>query len=413
METPMSGNYYQRETCRLCDSAQLTKVLPLTPTALCDEYHNKINEQPIYPLDLFQCNDCKFVQIEYVVSPETIYGDYIYVTTSSPGLDAHFASYADQVTKNLQLGKGNLVVDIGSNDGTLLNYFLKKGCSVLGVEPCEKIANHATSCGIETLPNYFDLALAKKIKAQYGSADLITMNNVFANVDDLNQLTKGVEYLLSDDGVLVIESSYVLDMVQNMVFDWIYHEHLSYLSIRPLIHFFAKFNMHLIRIESVSPKGGSMRYYFARNLSRHAIDQSVSTYTEKEKQANIDAVFFKHWANKIEKLKVDVISELEKHKGKKIIGYGASATSTTLIYHFGLEKYLDILIDDNPIKVGTFSPGTHIPVKKFSDIELDSDSIVLVLAWRFHEAICKKLTPFKCTAIIPLPIVKVIQLGQA
>lgn len=408
----MTENYYTRETCRLCGSKKLDKRLSLTPTALCDEYLTKIQNQPVYPLDLFQCNDCQFVQIEYVVTPETIYSDYIYVTTSSSDLSSHFASYANQVTKNLSLKENNLVIDIGSNDGTLLGFFQQKDCKVLGIEPCEKIATDATNRGIKTIPAFFDFPLTKDIKNQYGSADLITLNNVFANIDDLQGLAQGIEYLLADNGVLVIESSYLLDMVNNMVFDFIYHEHLSYFSILPLTRFFAKFRLKPIRFEHVATKGGSLRYYFARESSRHVVDNSVGIFTQKEAQENVNADYFSRWAHKIETLKTNLISELQKYKDKKIMAYGASATSTTLIYHFGLKKYINQLIDDNPRKTGTYSPGLHIPVSQLADVQLDQDSVVLILAWRFQDAICKKLANFKSTLIVPLPTVRVITFEQ-
>jgi len=408
----MQENYYVRNTCRLCDSKRLTKVLSLTPTALCDDYRKTITDQPVYPLDLFQCDDCGFAQIEYVVSPDTIYSDYIYVTTSSSDLHPHFASYAKKVSENLKLQTGCTVFDVGSNDGTLLNCFQQRGYRVLGIEPCKKIAEHATNRGIETLPEFFDLDLAKNIKKKYGLADLITLNNVFANIDDVHAFAEALEYLLADNGVLIIEASYLLDTVKNMVFDYIYHEHLSHFSILPLVRFFLKFQLRLIRVESVPTKGGSLRYYFARQSSKYVVDQSVAIFTDKEKRANINTVFFSHWANKIEAVRTRLLSELDKNKDKKIFAYGASATSTTLIYHFGLSKYISCLIDDNPRKIGTYSPGTHIPVQKLENVSLDKDSVVLILAWRFYEPICTKLSPFQCTIIIPLPSVQVITSTQ-
>ncbi|PIZ05200.1 MAG: methyltransferase [Gammaproteobacteria bacterium CG_4_10_14_0_8_um_filter_38_16] len=409
----MTRNYYIKTACRLCDSNQLTQVLSLTPTALCDEYLKIPKNQPVYPLDLFQCDVCQFVQTGYVVNPETIYSDYIYITTSSSDLSMHFASYSNQVMDNLKLKEGSFVVDVGSNDGTLLSFFQKKGCKVLGVEPCKKIAEDATARGIETAAAFFDWDFSKKIKAAHGSADLITLNNVFANIDDLKALTKGLSYLLADEGVLIIESSYLLDMVSNMVFDFIYHEHLSYLSIFPLARFFAQFELKLIRIESVVTKGGSLRYYFARTLSHHVVDPSVFIFSEQEKQKNISPHFFNQWTHEIQAIKKTLIAELEKHKGKKIVAYGASATSTTLIYHFELHKYIDCLIDDNVRKVGTYSPGLHIPVQSLADTSLDKDAIVLILAWRFQKAICKKLANLGCTVIIPLPSVRVAVLNPS
>ncbi|WP_016751894.1 class I SAM-dependent methyltransferase [Leptospira kirschneri] len=398
--------HYLKKECRLCKSSHLIKVLGLTPTGLCDAYVKEKRQQQTYPLDLFQCVDCKFVQIECVVDPEIIYRDYIYVTTSSSGLSSHFESYADEVSRDIGLKKNSFVIDIGSNDGTLLNYFKMKNCRVLGIEPSNKTAQEATDKGIKTLPEFFTPDLAVSIKNNYGEADLITINNLYANVDDLYLFTEGLISMLALDGVLVIESSYLLDMVENMVFDFIYHEHLSYFSILPLVKFFSKFNMKLIRITHVPTKGGSLRYFWARENSSFSIDESVAIFTEKEKKKKIDRLFFEEWENRINIIKIRLLETLNKYKDKTITGYGASATSTTLIYHFGLDKYLTYLIDDNPGKIGTFSPGLNIPVESSEKLKFESSDVVLVLAWRYFELIKMKLKGKKVRLICPLPEIK-------
>ncbi|EMJ92064.1 C-methyltransferase C-terminal domain protein [Leptospira alstonii serovar Sichuan str. 79601] len=363
--------------------------------------------QEVYLLDLFQCKNCGFLQIECVVDPEIIYRDYIYVTTSSSGLSNHFGNYAKDVWEKLNLGAGNFVVDIGSNDGTLLSHFKARNAKVLGVEPSIKTAEDATKRGIETLPEFFDLNLARKIKEKAGSADLITINNLYANIDDLHSFTEGLEYLLSPNGVVVIESSYLGDMVDNMVFDFIYHEHLSYFSILPLIKFFDSFGLRLIHLQHVDTKGGSFRYYWARKNSIHSVSEEVSKFIEIEKEKNMTESYFKEYADRIDKVKAELIQELEKSKGKKkIIGYGASATSTTLIYHFELDKYLDYLVDDNPGKIDTYSPGLHIPVKHPEAINSEEDAVLVVLAWRYFDLIQSKLKNHKLTLICPLPELK-------
>ncbi|EMK10367.1 MULTISPECIES: class I SAM-dependent methyltransferase [Leptospira] len=397
-------NFYLKKDCRLCKSTELIKILPLTPTALCDAYLKNKKDQEIYPLDLFQCKNCGFVQIECVVDPEIIYRDYIYVTTSSSGLSSHFENYAKDVFENLNLKPNNLVMDIGSNDGTLLSYFKKKNVKVLGVEPSIKTAEEATQRGIETLPEFFNVDLAKKIKGKFGSVDLITINNLFANIDDLHSFVEGLEFLLSPQGVVVIESSYLGDMVDNMVFDFIYHEHLSYFSILPLIKFFDSFDMRLIHLQHVETKGGSFRYYWARKNSNHSISDAVDKFIKIEKEKNMTESYFKEYADRISKVKAELVQELEKSKGrKKIIGYGASATSTTLIYHFGLEKYVDYLVDDNPGKIDTYSPGLHIPVKHPDVLDSEGDAVLIVLAWRYFDLIRSKLKNRKLALICPLP----------
>jgi hypothetical protein len=343
------------------------------------------------------------VQIDTVIEPETIYRDYIYVTTSSPGLQNHFKEYALEVCNHLNLDKSNLTVDIGSNDGTLLGFFKQRGHNVLGIEPSIKAANSANENGIETLSEFFDIDLANAITGQYGKASLITINNLFANVDNLNEFVEGINVLLDSNGVLVIESSYLLDMIDNMVFDFIYHEHLSYFSILPLVRFFKQFDMRLIHVNEVGTKGGSLRYYWARNNSKWNPSLNVKELSLREAKAGINTEKFKDYEARIETVKFQLLEFLKKHKEDKIVGYGASATSTTLITHFELQKYFSYLVDDNVDKVNTYSPGYHIPVHNFDRLKNEQPDVIIILAWRFKETILKKLSFFKGIIIVPLP----------
>jgi len=398
----MSDSYI-RKSCRLCDSNNIKVVLPLQKSPLCDAYLELPKKQKFYNLNLCLCNECGFSQIDTVIDPEIIYRDYIYVTTSSPGLQAHFEKYALEVCNFLNLDKSKLTVDIGSNDGTLLKVFQKFNHNVLGIEPSVKAASSANENGIETLSEFFDIGLANAIVDQYGKASLITINNLFANVDNLNEFVEGINVLLDSNGVLVIESSYLLDMIDNMVFDFIYHEHLSYFSIIPLVRFFKQFDMRLIHVNEVGTKGGSLRYYWARNNSKWNPSLNVKELSLREAKAGINTEKFKDYEARIETVKFQLLEFLKKHKEDKIVGYGASATSTTLISNFGLHKYLSYLVDDNVDKVNTYSPGYHIPVYNFDRLKNEQPDVIVILAWRFKEAILKKLSFFKGIIIVPLP----------
>ena len=402
------NNFYTRKICRLCDSNDVEVVLPLQKSPLCDEYLSYPKDQEFYNLNLCLCNECGFVQIDTVVEPETIYRDYIYVTTSSPGLQKHFERYALEVCSFLYLDESNLTVDIGSNDGTLLGFFKQRGHNVLGIEPSIKAANSANRNGIETLSEFFDIGLANAIANQYGKASLITINNLFANVDNLKEFVEGINVLLDSNGVLIIESSYLLDMIDNMVFDFIYHEHLSYFSILPLVDFFKQFDMQLIHVHQVGTKGGSLRYYWARNDSKWNPSVNVKELILEETKALINIEKFKDYETRIETIKFQLLEFLEKHKENKIVGYGASATSTTLISHFGLHKYFSYLVDDNTGKINTYSPGYHLPVFSSKRLIEDKPDIIVILAWRFEEEILKKLEFFQGIVVIPLPIFKEI-----
>ncbi len=401
--------YITRKTCRLCNSKNIQLALPLNKSPLCDAYLTEPRKQKFYDLNVYLCNDCGFVQINTIVNPEVIYRDYIYVTTSSSGLQKHFDRYAADVCTSLEIEESNLTIDIGSNDGTLLSYFKKRNHRVLGIEPATKIAAAATESGIETLPDFFDTSLAEKVIKKYGHAELITINNLFANIDDLEEFTKALEIFLGQDGVIVIESSYLLDMIDNMVFDFIYHEHLSYFSILPLVRFFERFDIRLIHLQEVSTKGGSLRYYWAREGSKWKVNSSVNRLIERERQSDITIKTFEVFQKNIEDVKGKLNDSLDQFTGKKIVGYGASATSTTLISHFELHKHLSYLVDDNPAKIGTYSPGFHIPVYGFERLIKEEPDLIVILAWRFKEEILRKLQGINSVIVVPLPKVEGIK----
>ena len=220
---------------------------------------------------------------------------------------------------------------------------------------------------------------------------------------------EGIGILLKKDGVLIIEAAYLLDMINNMVFDYIYHEHLSYFSILPLVNFFKKLDMRLIHIQEVPTKGGSLRYYWTRENSKWSVDPSVKRLSEQEKKANIGTKTFEIFQAKIDSVMEDLIAYLKLQVNKIIVGYGASATSTTLISHFQLNQYLSYLVDDNPAKIGTFSPGYHLPVYGSEKLLDDSPDVIIILAWRFKEEIQRKLTGVESQVIIPLPNFEVLK----
>jgi 2-polyprenyl-3-methyl-5-hydroxy-6-metoxy-1,4-benzoquinol methylase len=401
--------YYIRKICRLCSSPDLEVVLKLKDSPLCDAYLTQNKKQHFYPLELNKCSECDFVQLNTVVSPEIIYRDYIYVTTSSPGLQTHFANYADDVCNYLNIEKDKMIVDIGSNDGSLLQKFKSLKHKVIGVEPATETAKTANDNSIPTYSEFFDKKLAKQILSENGTADIITINNLFANIDDLDSFILAVDILLDLEGVIVIESSYLIDMIQNMVFDFIYHEHLSYFSIKPLIIFFKNYGMNLIHVQKVATKGGSIRYFFARKESKWEVDSSVEILSNEEYVGDELKNLFLRFTEKISENKKLINDHLEQYKGKCIVGYGASATSTTLISHFALNEHITYLVDDNPDKIGTYSPGYQIPVQAPEHLKAEQPDVLIILAWRFKKEILEKLEELPCELIVPLPEFEVIR----
>jgi len=413
----MESNIHRRTTCRMCQSENLSLVYSLAPTPIGDAYvtSDQLNiTQEMYPIDMFMCHDCGLVQLLDVISPEILYGNYIYMTSSSPEMQAHFPKYAEEVVNRIKPVPSALVVDIGSNDGTLLSYFKQYGLRVLGVEPASEIAASATKNGVKTLPAFFTHDLAIRIKEEYGSASIITANNVFANVDDLFSLTEGIRALLAPEGVFIFESFYLADVIENKVFDFIYHEHLSAFSVAPVQKFFARMGMQLIDVQRVPTKGGSLRYTVQLAGGPRSVSSSVEDMLDFEKKFKLyHPETYTHFLQSIDHLKQQTLATLKqlKKEGKSIAGYGASITGTTLIYHFDIGEYLDYLVDDNPAKQGRFSPGLHIPVYPPSVLYERNPDCVLILAWRFAEPIMQKHEKYKNLGgkfIIPVPEFKII-----
>ncbi len=413
----MPAEVSRRNACGLCGGQDAERILHLVPTPAADDYvpAERLNEvQEIYPLDLCLCHKCGHVQLLDVVSPEALFGNYIYLTASSPGLVEHFRQYAEQVLSRVGPAEGALAVDIGSNDGVLLRFFQEGGMSVLGVDPAREIARKATESGIETLPTFFTSELAHQIKKERGPAALVTANNVFAHAEDLADITEGIRGLLAPSGVFVFEVSYLVDMIQGMVFENVYHEHLCYHTVKPLEEFFGRHGMELIDVERIATKGGSLRGTAQLFGGPRRVSDSVSRFIMCEEDLGLHhAESFKAFATKIDSIKADLGSLLRDliAEGQTIAGYGASATSTTLIYHFDLGDVMSFIVDDNPSRQGLFSPGFHIPVVAPEELYERKPDYVIVLAWRFSDLIFKKHQAFLPQGghfILPLPKIEVL-----
>jgi len=377
-----------------------------------DELHEK---QDIYPLDLYLCQGCGHVQNLDVVDPDILFRDYIYVTSSSSGLVDHYRRYADDVVYMLALQPSSLVVEIGSNDGSLLTFFKEKNFKVLGVDPARQIAETATAQGINTLPEFFDESIARSILKEYGPASLVTANNVFAHADDLAEIVRGIHTLLGEDGVFVFEVSYLVDIVDRFVFDTVYHEHVSYHSIEPLTRFFESLNMELFDVQRIASKGGSIRCFAQRRPGgAYKVAHIVGELLEYEQSRGFGKLeIYRKYSDEIRLRKANLnklIDEL-KATGKSVAGYGASTTVTTLLWHFELTNKLDFLADDNPLKQGLFSPGCHIPVLSSADLYARRPDYVIILAWNYAEQIIKRHQRFIEEGgkfIIPLPQLRVV-----
>jgi hypothetical protein len=409
----MSATAHRRNRhCRLCRATALRQVLPLQASPIADAYvpASRLEEpQPRYPMDLYQCDGCGHVQLLDVVSADTLFKDYIYHTSDSPGLVEHFRKYVEALAARFGPKPGQLAVDIGSNDGTVLRFWRDRGLRVCGVDPAERIAREATAAGLPTKCAYFNRELGRALRGELGPAAFVTANNVFAHADDLPGILDGVRELLDGAGVFVFEVSYLVDILEKRLFDTVYHEHLCYHSIGPLQKFFAAHGMEIFDVERIATKGGSIRVFAQRQGGPQRVAPKVTELLAFEDAMALDAGKpFPALVAALERNKADLHRELQgvRRAGGRVAGFGASATVTTLLTHFELAPLLDYLVDDNPKRHGLYSPHFHLPVLSSQTLHEQPPACVAVLAWQYANAIMTKHRDFARDGrffLLPMP----------
>ena len=409
-------NFVHRARCRVCGSEKLHKFLSLGPTPLANNFlgEEQLDKAELYyPLDVYFCSNCYLVQLLDVVSPEVLFKEYAYVTGASKPMQAHFTGLAEDVIKNFKISKNSLVVDIGSNDGTLLQCFSKFGLRMLGIEPASNIARLAEANGISTLNEFFDEESAVKLRKEYGSADIITATNVFAHVDNLESILSGINHLLSNNGVFIIEFPYLLNLLNNMEFDTIYHEHLSYFAVHPLVYLFRKFGMEVVDVKQVPVHGGSIRVFVQRSPKQQSLN--VTKLLLMEREVKLDSLkTYMEFAENVALVKEKLVKLLKtvKNEGARITGYGATAKGNTLLNYCKIDTdILDYITDTTLFKQGRYTPGIHTPIfpeEKFHD---DPPDYALLLAWNYANEILQKESKYRQNGgkfILPIPEPKVI-----
>src|SRR3989344_2814560 len=403
-----------KTNCRVCKGTNLAKVLSLGSTPPANAFlkpEDLDKPEPSFPLELSFCKDCSFVQLTDVVSPDLLFGNYVYSSSTSPVFVAHFKSFASEMAQRFGLNSDSLVVDVGSNDGILLRPYKELGIKVMGVDPAANIAARATESGIETMAAYFTPEVAGKIAQEKGKASLMTATSVFPHIDNLDSVVDGVKVLLADDGVFVIEAYYLLDLIEKNLFDTIYHEHLSYFTAKTISTLFDRLGMQVFDVDKTDTHGGSLRVFVQRKGGKYSVSPNVEQFIAHEnerKMTNIET--FVNFQDKISENKtrlLDLLRDL-KGKGKKIVGYGAPAKGSTLLNYFNIgTETLDYIVDDSVWKQGLYSPGTHIPVKAAIELKENPPDYILILAWNFADSIIKKCSDFE-NFIIPVPFAQVV-----
>lgn len=399
--------------CRLCTSINLQRFLDLGYTPPADGFlrREQLQEpETWYPLEVMICESCGFIQLSHVVSPEVLYRhDYPYESSITRSGHLHWNEFAATVTERLGLGGNDLVIDIGSNVGVLLGAFRDNGTQILGIDPASNIVRIAEKRGIETLNEFFGIEVARQIVADKGHASVITGTNVFAHVNDLHSFMRAIDLLLNERGVFIFEAPYFVNLLKHLEYDTIYHEHLSYLSVKPLIKFFQQFDMEMFDIEERDIHGGSFRVYVARR-GRHAVSPVVAAMVQAEEEQGIYRLdVLNRFAAAVQENRRELTWLLHrlKHEGKKLAAVSAPAKGMTLLNYcrFGTE-ILDFVTEKSTLKIGRFTPGMHIPVYSDAALLEEMPDYALLLAWNFSTEIMANLQEYRDRGgkfIIPIP----------
>ena len=401
--------------CYICSSNNLINFLNLgnhPPPLNFVTKERLLDSNETFPLQVYFCNSCGLVQLGDAVDPKIMFKQYLYTSGISTAFRDHLESFTEKLVDRFSPNKDDLVIDIASNDGTLLQFFKNSGLRVLGIEP-SNIADIAKKNGIHTVNDFFNETIAKQILDENGQAKIITITNAFAHIKDLDSLMNGVKILLKDDGVFVSESQYLVDIIEKLEYDTIYHEHLRYYCLKPLIQLFENYNMEVFDCERISSHGGSIRVYASLKGKFTKSDnvKNIIDYEDRLKLSEIET--YQEFAKKIHENKNKLISLLLKIKedGHKIVGISAPARSSTILNFCNINsENLDYIVEKSTLKIGKFTPGSHIEVVDDNQLVIDQPDFALLLSWHLSDSIVAKIRDdgFKGKIILPLPEPKII-----
>ncbi|MCC6604343.1 MAG: methyltransferase domain-containing protein [Anaerolineae bacterium] len=410
---------FSKATCRFCGSNLKHTFVDLGMSPLCESYlsMDQLNQmEPFYPLYVYVCDQCYLVQLEEYVTPEHIFTEYAYFSSYATSWLEHVKKYTHQMIDRFKLDKNSFVVEVASNDGYLLQYFVEKGVPVLGIEPALNVAKAAEAIGVPTLTEFFGVECATKLAAAGKQADLIAGNNVLAQVPDLNDFVAGLKILLKPQGVITIEFPHLMRLMEENQFDTIYHEHFSYFSLITAEKIFAGHGMTLFDVEELPTHGGSLRIYgrHADDTSKPITDRLIALHDREMAAGFTDMSCYANFAEQVKETKRKLLEFLiqAKRDGKTVVGYGAPGKGNTLLNYCGIRTdFLDFTVDRNPYKQGKFLPGTRIPIFHPDRIAEVQPDYVFILPWNFKDEIMKQMAFIREWGgqfVVPIPEVQVI-----
>jgi SAM-dependent methyltransferase len=407
-----------RPVCRFCGTSLRHTFVDLGMSPLCESFlpEEDLNRmEPFYPLKVWVCEKCLLVQLQEYVSPAEIFTEYAYFSSFSTSWLKHAEAYTDMAAARFELGRQSRVVEIASNDGYLLQYFVKKGIPVLGVEPAANVAKAAAEKGVPTVVRFFGRETAADLRRDPGPADLIVGNNVLAHVPDINDFVGGLSILLAPEGVITMEFPHLWRLMEENQFDTIYHEHFSYLSFLTVREIFAAHGLRLFDVEQLPTHGGSLRIYACHEVSSRRTETAAGRLAAEEEAGGFRALDrYLSFAPRVEETKRALLDFLieARRAGKRIAAYGAPGKGNTLLNYCAIRTdFVDYAVDRNPYKHGRYTPGTHIPIFPPEKIRETEPDYVLILPWNLKSEIVEQLSYIREWGgrfVIPIPRVDVI-----
>lgn len=378
---------FHRETCRLCDSRNVELVVKLEPIPLSENYcadGQTGKKAPRFPVDLYMCADCGHVQQLDVVDSKSLWENYTYYSGEAKGMPEHFDQVAAKIVGTHRPPAGSLVIDIGSNDGSLLRPFKKAGFRVLGIDPAREIARQATESGIPTIPELMSLDLARKVREQHGPAHVVCTFNAFAHADDLGEMAEAIRTMLAPDGLFFFEVQYLLDVIDRVLIATIFHEHMSHHSVKPMTQFLDRHGMELIDAERVPIQHGSLIGTVQLKGGKRKVGDSIRQLLALEAERRLGELeTLRQFGARLKRLRertTGLVGEWKKSKAS-IAGYGAARSGPTLISQLGLTGAIEYIVDDHPQKVGRYSSGDGIPILPTAELYKRMPDYTVILAW--------------------------------